>query len=246
MHYGSRDNYLAKLNTMTKLAVTLFFSVFIVFMKTETSLLILFCASVVYAAPLKKWKAMLTGYILIMVMYAISLGFARLLTMVADRFGTEGNFELLIPFLRVSSMINMVIALTMSSGVRRLTGVLKTIKMPRFLFLPLIVVFRFVPSFINDIKQIHQSIRLKAGNPNFFMMVSKPRLFIRLMVMPAVIRALRSAEELSAAAELKGISGSERVVNSTPEPWTWRDSFACSAAVLLAAGAIYFNTGGSA
>jgi energy-coupling factor transport system permease protein len=246
MHYGSRENYLSRLNTVTKLTITLFFSVLIVFMKTETGLLILFGASLLYVAPLRRWKIMLLGYALLLVMFGMSLLFSHLMGLLAESFGAEGNFQLLVPFLRVSFMINLVIALTMSSGVRRLTNVLKTVRMPRFLFLPLIVVFRFVPSFINEIRQIHRSIRLKVGNPNFFMMITRPRLFIRLMVMPAVIRALRSAEELSAAAELKGISGSDRVVNSTPESWTWRDGLAYGLAAALTVAAIHFNAGTAA
>lgn len=239
--FHPEDNYLVELNTITKLAITLFFSVFIVFIKNENALLLLFGASILYVAPLKKWKAMLIGYTIISFMYISSIFFTTLLGLIGERFGVSENFEMLIPFLRVAFMINLSLALTLSSGVRKLTNVLKTIKTPRFIFLPTIVVFRFVPSFINDIKQIHQSIKLKVGNINFKMMITKPKLFIRLMIVPAVIRALRSAEELSAAAELKGISSSDKINNSTPEHWSWRDLMAFSITILLSLAVVYLN-----
>ncbi len=72
-------------------------------------------------------------------------------------------------------------------------------------------------------------------------MITKPRLFIRLMIIPAVIRALRSAEELSAAAELKGLSGTEKIINSTPEKWGWRDALAATLTLLISVTVIYFN-----
>lgn len=240
----TEDNYLVQLNTITKLAITLFFSIFIVFINNENALLVLFGASVLYVAPLKKWKAMIIGYAIIMLMYLSSILFTTLLGLIGERFGVSENFEMLIPFLRVAFMINLSLALTLSSGVRKLTNVLKTIKIPRFIFLPTIVVFRFVPSFINDIKQIQQSIKLRVGSINFKMMITKPRLFIRLMIVPAVIRALRSAEELSAAAELKGISSSNKINNSTPELWSWRDLMAFSVTVVLSLTVVYLNMTG--
>jgi len=242
MQLHAEDNYLIQLNTITKLVITLFFSIFVVFIKTESALLVLFGASVLYVAPLKKWKAMLIGYAIIIVMYLSSIFFTTLLTLVGEKFGVDENFELLIPFLRVAIMINLSLALTLSSGVRKLTNVLKTIKTPRFIYLPAIVVFRFVPSFINDIKQIHQSIKLKIGSINFIMMVTRPKLFIRLMIIPAVVRALRSAEELSAAAEIKGISDSDGIKNSTPEFWTWKDFLAFTITIVLSIAVVLLNT----
>ncbi|MCK5132588.1 MAG: energy-coupling factor transporter transmembrane protein EcfT [Candidatus Sabulitectum sp.] len=241
MQFHAGDNYLSKLNTLTKLTITLFFSVLIVFVKNETALFILFGASVFYVAPLKRWKAMVIGYGIILFMYLSSILFSALLGLIADRFGAKENFQMLVPFLRVSFMINLSLALTLSSGVRRLTNVLKTLKLPRFIFLPTIVVFRFVPSFMNDIKQIHQNIKLRMGNPNLGMMITRPRLFIRLMIVPAVVRALRSAEELSVAAELKGIDGVDNMINSTPELWSWRDTVAFSLSLVLAATVLYFS-----
>ncbi len=239
LHAG--DNYLARLNTITKLVITLFFSVFIIFMETQNALLLLFTVSILYVTPLKKWRVLAIGYALIVMMYAVSLGFSAVMGLISERMGAKGNYQVLIPFLRVTFMLNLTLALTLSSGVRRLTNVLKTIKVPRFIFLPTIVVFRFVPSFMNDIQQIHESIKIKVGAFNFFTMITKPRLFIRLMIIPAVIRSLRSAEELSAAAELKGISGVENVKNSTPESLGWRDGLAFSVTAVLVVTVVFLN-----
>ncbi len=220
----SGDNYLSNINTITKLFITLFFSIFIVFMKDEKALIFLFVASCLYVLPMKKFKAMLIGYAMILLMFLSSIGFSYLLGLWAKRYGLKEDFAMLIPFLRVGFMINLTLALTLSSGIKKLVNVLKTLRFPRTIFLPTIVIFRFLPSFINDVKQIHESIKIKIGHFNLFTMITKPRLFTRLMIIPAVIRALRAAEDLSAAAELKGISGINKITNSNPEKWSYRDA----------------------
>ncbi len=240
----SDDNYLANINTLTKLFITLFFSIFIVFMKNETALIFLFVSSCLYVLPMKKFKAMLIGYAMILLMFISSIGFSYLLGLVAKRYGLKEDFAMLIPFLRVGFMINLTLALTLSSGVKKLVNVLKTLRFPRTIFLPTIVIFRFLPSFINDVKQIHESIKIKIGHFNLFTMISKPRLFTRLMIIPAVIRALRAAEDLSAAAELKGISGINKITNSNPEKWSWKDGLSFVILISVVAISIILNKGG--
>ncbi|MEA2012829.1 MAG: energy-coupling factor transporter transmembrane component T [Verrucomicrobiota bacterium] len=237
------DNYLASINTLTKLFITLFFSIFIVFMKDEKALIFLFVASCLYVLPMKKFKAMLIGYAMILLMFISSIGFSYLLGLFAKRYGLKEDFVMLIPFLRVGFMINLTLALTLSSGIRKLINVLKTLRFPRTIFLPTIVIFRFLPSFINDVKQIHESIKIKIGSFNILTMISKPRLFIRLMIIPSVIRALKAAEDLSAAAELKGISGINKITNSNPEHWSLKDVLAFIILSTVVCFAIILNRG---
>ncbi|PID28327.1 MAG: hypothetical protein CSB55_04995 [Candidatus Cloacimonadota bacterium] len=153
----------------------------------------------------------------------------------------DKKISMVVPFLRTSLMMNLMFALTLSSGIRKLTNVLKTLRLPRFLFLPIIVVFRFVPSFLNEIKQIAENMKIKTGKPPVLIMFSKPRLYLRLLLIPSVIRTLRAAEELSAAAELKGIEGSKNITNSAPESWKFADFAVLFLAVIFIAAAFYFN-----
>lgn len=238
-----KENYLVKINTATKLLLTLFFSVFIVFMKDENALLFLFLMSFLYVLPLKRFKVMFFGYAFISLMFATSMAFAALLGMIAERYGAKGSFVMLVPFLRVGFMVNLTLALTLSSGITKLVNILKVIRAPRVIFLPTIIVFRFIPSFINDIKQIHESIKIKLGSFNFITMITKPTLFIRLLIIPAVVRAIRSAEDLSAAAELKGISSAVKITNSAPEKFSFSDVLGITLALIVVLIAVVLNYG---
>ena len=223
--YKTSDNYLAGLNTLTKLIISLFFSILIIFLTNQYALFFLLACSFIYVLPLKKLKTILIIYLLISVMFGISLFFSFLLELAMQKMSSGGqhhgggmkSYTAIVPFLRIAVMINFSIALILSSKTKKLVNVLKTLHAPRVLFLPVIVIFRFVPLFSRDIKQIHESIKIRIGSFNFFTMILKPTLFVRLIMAPTVIRALRSADELAAAAELKGISDTKMITNSSPE-----------------------------
>ncbi len=196
------NNYLSNLNTLTKLIFAIFFSVFIIFLTNKFALLFLFVCSFIYVLPLKKFKTMMFFYLLIAIMFGMSLFFSFLLGLAMKKMGGNADFKMIVPFLRIAITINFSIALILSSKTKKLVNILKTLKFPRVLFLPIIVIFRFVPLFARDMKQIHESIKIRIGAFNFFTMLLNPFLFIRIMMAPTVIRALRSADELAAAAEL--------------------------------------------
>jgi energy-coupling factor transport system permease protein len=290
MNLNVKDtNFLTGLNTITKIIISLLFSVIVVFLKSEISLWIVFGASVLYLLPLKKYKLMVIMYLLILMMFGISTLFTGILTkMMANmrspktemthgagsekpaletdnpekqsegseevsaakpkkRMGHPGagseKISMMVPFLRTALMMNLMFALTLSSGIRKLTNVLKTIRLPRFMFLPIIVVFRFVPSFLNEIRQIAENMKIKTAQPAIAIMFSKPRLYLRLLLIPSVIRSLRVAEELSAAAELKGISSSKNITNSVPEKWKLPDFAVLSLSLILAAAVLILDGG---
>lgn len=178
-------------------------------------------------------------------MFGISLFFSFLLELAMQKMssGSQSHgigmkgYTAVVPFLRIAIMMNFSIALILSSQTKKLINVLKTLHTPRVIFLPILVIFRFVPLFSRDIKQIHESIKIRIGSFNFFTMLLKPLLFIRLIMAPSVIRALRSADELAAAAELKGISDTKKVTNSSPEFLKFRD-----VATLIVGGVVVYIT----
>jgi energy-coupling factor transport system permease protein len=178
-------------------------------------------------------------------MFGISLFFSFLLELAMQKMssgsqhhgGGMKGYTAIVPFLRIAIMMNFSIALILSSQTKKIINVLKTLHTPRVIFLPVLVIFRFVPLFTRDIKQIHESIKIRIGSFNFFTMLLKPLLFIRLIMAPSVIRALRSADELAAAAELKGISDTKKITNSSPEFFKFRDAI-----TLIAAGIVAYIT----
>ena len=152
--------------------------------------------------------------------------------------------QMLIPFLRTTVMINTVLALALSSRVQTLLTSLKSLRLPIWLYVPSAVMIRFIPSFIKDVRQIHETMRIRGYNLNPIFILAHPRLSVRLMAAPIIFRALRSADDLGVAAELKGVGakmgGKQKLESHTPLKFKIRDavSLATLIALISAAGVI--------
>ncbi len=200
------DGFIHRVNVLTKIILSLILSVLIVFLDQKESLLIFFAASFIYAGMLKKFKAMFVYYLMILVMFSISLFFSFLMGKIMSGHGTgDSDFSMLIPFLRVSVMSNITMVIAFSTSMDSLINSLKFLRLPSFIYFPLIVIIRFIPSFINDVKYIRESLKVRNISVNFITIVIHPLMSVRLLIVPAVIRALRSSDELSIAADIKGI-----------------------------------------
>ena len=198
--------FIHRVNVLTKIALSLVLSVLIIFFDQKESLYLIFAASFVYACLLKKYKAMFIYYLMIFVMFSISLFFSYLMGQVLSSAGAgETDITMLVPFLRVSVMSNITMVIAFSTTMDSLINSLKFLRLPSFVYFPLIVIIRFIPSFINDVKYIRESLKVRNISVNFISIIFNPILSVRLLVVPAVIRALRSSDELSVAADIKGI-----------------------------------------
>jgi energy-coupling factor transport system permease protein len=115
---------------------------------------------------------------------------------------------------------------------------LKTLGLPFVIYLPASVMIRFIPEFINDVKLIRESMRIKGFNPGIQFVTLHPFLVVRLLVVPLTIRALRSADTLSVAAELKGMDANTRMTKiPTPAPGAW-DIIATACVLVITFGSI--------
>ncbi len=200
------DGFIHRVNVLTKIILSLILSVLIVFLHQKESLYIFFAASFIYAGMLKKFKAMFVYYLMILVMFSISLFFSFLMGKIMSGHGAGNNdFSMLVPFLRVSVMSNITMVIAFSTTMDSLINSLKYLRLPSFIYFPLIVIIRFIPSFINDVKHIRESLKVRNISINFLTIIIHPFLSVRLLIVPAVIRALRSSDELSIAADIKGI-----------------------------------------
>ncbi len=235
---ANRENFLTELNILTKFFITLFFLIYSIVLGNSHALLIIFVVSFLYLLPVKKYKTIFFIYLFISFMFLLSIFFSWTLSLIVKKYGVQEDFKMVAPFLRVAIMTNLTLAFILSVKIERVVVGLRLIRLPRFLFLPLIIVFRFVPSFFNDIKMIHAAIKIKIGEFTFFTILNSPQIAIRMMILPAVIRALRSAEELTMAAELKGISSNAKSTSIAPaDSWSLKDF-----AVLLVASMVTLIT----
>ncbi len=203
---------LTEIDAGTKLLVTVATAVAALAASGLVGQLVLFAATLVYVLLLRR-------PVLLGVLYAamaVMMGFAFLcalgLAQLVPSMGGLSVKSLVIPFLRGLSMMNVVMALALSSRVEDLMATLERMHLPFCLFLPSVVMIRFIPTFTNDIRQIWETLKIRGWPMGPWMLTASPFLSARLLFVPVLFRALKSSETLGIAAELKGLGSARRTV----------------------------------
>lgn len=233
------EDWLQRVDVRAKMLVCALASLTSMVISNFNGQLLLAGASFIYALSLRRPLALLAAYALTALMGLISLGCLKLMSLFID--SLWDSFELsalLIPFLRVLVMLQVVLPLALSVRLQAMLSALQSLKLPFCIYLPTAVVFRFLPSFGHDIRQIAESLRLRGFRLSPWSLTLHPVIGLRLLFTPLLLRALRSAEDLGIAAELKGLDGRRRPTPYRPSAWTKADSTLTTAAAAVSALAL--------
>lgn len=158
---ADETNLMRRLDARTKLAVTLVTAVLTVAASGLIGQLVLFAATLVYALLIRRpgLLAVLYGVMAVTMGVAVLCGAA--LGEIFPAMGGISVKSLIIPFLRGLSMMNVVMVLALTTHIEDLMATLERIRLPFYIFLPVTVMLRFIPTFTNDIKQVWETLRIK-------------------------------------------------------------------------------------
>ncbi len=204
------------LDVRTKLFICLTASAIVIFFKGEIALGFFTAVTFFYALATRRWRLLAICYAAAALMWLVAIGFVVVLHKIFQSFPLSSFVNILIPFLRMLVMLNTILVLALTSRVQTLLSALKSLRLPMWLYIPAVVVIRFIPDFIRDIQQINETMRIRGYNLTPVFLVCHPLLTVRLLIAPMLFRALRSADELAIAAELKGIRHNVHVTNYKP------------------------------
>ncbi|NDY74311.1 energy-coupling factor transporter transmembrane protein EcfT [Desulfobacter hydrogenophilus] len=226
------------IDVRTRMLICLVCSAGIIFIQSSPALGVLALASLIYALAHGRVRVLAVTWCGVGVMFAIAMGCIRIMLIFWPEIGEAGPGAFFNPFLRVLVLVNTVFALAVSSRIQDVMTGLKTLGLPFVIYLPASVMIRFIPEFINDVKLIRESMRIKGFNPGIQFVTLHPFLVVRLLVVPLTIRALRSADTLSVAAELKGMDANTPMTKMpSPKPGAW-DIVATACVLVLTFGSI--------
>lgn len=239
------DHPMRSLDARTKLIVTVVTAVMAVAISGFVGQMTLFVLSLVYVLGLRRPGLLLVLYGASAVMMLFAAGFAALLGLWIPQMGGLSVKNLFIPFMRGLTMMNVVLVLAMTTRVEDLLSTLEKWRLPFFLFLPLSVMLRFIPTFMNDIRQIWETLKIRGWPMGPAMLFMRPILSARLLLAPILFRALKTSETLGMAAELKGLGACETTNLAPPARLSRADrqilvvlALTCVAAVL---GDVFFK-----
>nr|WP_319494942.1 energy-coupling factor transporter transmembrane component T [uncultured Desulfobacter sp.] len=226
------------IDVRTRMLICLVCATGVIFIQSTVALGVLALVSLVYVLAHGRVKVLVMAWCGVGVMFAVAMVCIRIMLIFWPEIGRAGPGAFFNPFLRVLVLVNTILALAVSSRVQDIMNSLKTLGLPFVIYLPASVMIRFIPEFINDVKLIRESMRIKGFNPGIQFVTLHPFLVVRLLVVPLTIRALRSADTLAVAAELKGMDANTSMTQTpTPGPGAW-DIIATACVLVLTFGSI--------
>ncbi|MGN0833713.1 MAG: energy-coupling factor transporter transmembrane component T family protein [Kiritimatiellia bacterium] len=203
----------------TRLLVSLAVTSVTLYLSSDATLAAMSALTLAYLLQTKRYVVIGCAYLLLLAMTLLSLGIvwvsSRLLLlafpgedMARMAAGVFSGFHT--PFLRSIPSLNVLLAIGLNFSVQGFVGTLKSVRLPRVLFIPLLVFCRFVPEFVDVIRQLRDAVRMRGCSVGFGSALLHPFQTIRLTVVPLVMRTLRMADNLSMAAEMKRIGYAQR------------------------------------
>jgi energy-coupling factor transport system permease protein len=219
------DRFVHRLDARTKMGVSLLASVAVILMNHPVPLAVMTLFSAIYAFNLKRIKLVWIIYAVVVLMWCIAVGMMTGLHLLWPRMAPLELDRLMVPFLRTTVMVNVALALALSTRTQSFLSTFKALRLPFPIYVPLAVMIRFIPTFIEDIRQIRECARTRGHRITPVFIIRRPVLFVRLLLMPLLFRSLRSSDELGIAAELKGLGHGKRMTPLHPARFGREDAF---------------------
>ena len=241
-------------DTRAKMFVSLLASVATVALSGVEPQMVLFGMSLVYALGMRQFHILLIGYAVLVGMSLLAMGCAFGMSLLIPSMPAFSAVSLVVPFLRMATMLNVILPLAFSCRVqslltavhdnlyaqaeKNLLTALKSLRLPFCLYLPAAVMIRFIPTFLHDVKQVSETLRIRGWRMTPWNAFRYPVLLIRLVFTPLLFRSLKTSEELGIAAELKGLGYGEGMRPYRKLVWKASDTWLLVAACLVAVAAV--------
>lgn len=243
---ATHHSVIHSLDSRTKMGLSLVASVAVLVLSDPVSLGLLVAASTLYALALRRYTAVAICYGLFIVLSVVAYGFIMGMHWLWPKIPVAEPAKLVVPFMRSLVMANVVMGLALSSRVQSILTALKSLHLPYCISIPTAVMIRFIPSFLTDMKQIAETMRTRGHRLTPLLLITRPRMTLRLILTPMLFRALRTSDELAIAAELKGLGMRRRITPYKTTHFSRRDGIAAVlAALLLVAGVVLHIAVGS-
>ncbi len=192
------------------------------------ALALLACASFIYLSAQRRWRMQLICYAMLLIMAGLSVLFIHILGLFMPMMRQTGVVSLIVPFLRMAVVFHAVMALALCVRLQDVLGFLRSMRMPRFIYLPLSVTIRFLPGLVHDVRQLRDCLKVRGYHGIGLL---RPRLWL----IPLLFRTLHLTDELAIAAELKGIGYGKPVPRKGASLLNvWNIGLAMAAAAVIA------------
>lgn len=87
---------------------------------------------------------------------------------------------------------------------------LESLKMPKYIILPFSVMFRFLPTILEEYDYLRDGMKIRGINFSAKMIIKKPLEYLEYIIVPILIRSFKISDELSAYAMLRGLDSEKQ------------------------------------
>ncbi|WP_313758379.1 energy-coupling factor transporter transmembrane component T [Tissierella sp.] len=108
-------------------------------------------------------------------------------------------------FFKFSPVLGIYYMMTKSISVSEFVNALEKIKLPRSITITLAVTLRFMPTIGQEMSTIKESMKTRNIPLNLWNVLKSPIMMMEFVMVPLMMRFVRVAEELAAAAVVRGI-----------------------------------------
>lgn len=229
---------LGGVDVRAKIAVSLMASLSTMALSSLQAQLVLFALSLAYAFAMRRVKILVIGYALCVAMLIVAAGCGWLMHVLFSALPPVSLSALTVPFLRIATMLNVILPLAFSCRVQGLLTSLKSLHLPFVIYVPAAVMIRFIPTFLHDIRQVVETLRIRGYRLTPREALRHPLFMARLLFTPILFRSLKTSEELGIAAELKGLGYAKTMCPYRALIWKYTDTLLLGAALLVIAAAV--------
>lgn len=223
------DTFAGSLDSRLKLGLCIAGSLASLFLSSPLSLGVLLVGGFALALSATKLKTLVKVCAFFTLMMSFTFAFTALIGLFIPDLVRWNPLSLAVPYMRMLVVVFLLVSLALSTPVQSVNNNLQSLKLPGIIFIPLSVAIRFIPSFMNDCRQIKDAVRLRPhrGIKGLW----------RGMVVPLVFRVFSSADDLSVSAELKGLRPGVKAVLPKADPMRKMDYMVLALALLLCVSA---------
>lgn len=156
------NSVLYKYNVKSKMLLSVILSICALFMTKFEPLFLMFVVTLGYALLMQRYRILFVSYMFMTVVMIISMTCVNVIAIYLPMVKDSADFtKLAVPFMRGACVMNVVMPLTLTIRMQNLLTTLQNLHLPFMIYLPGAVMIRFVPTFINDIKQVFEAMKIR-------------------------------------------------------------------------------------
>ncbi len=154
-------------------------------------------------------------------------------------YGTNGaEYFLRVTFLRLLPVMTLTFAMVLTTRPSDIIRALRQMRIPQIVLFPTTIMVRFFPTFVSNLSQIYDSLRLRGFSVSFKNVIRRPGLFLRAFLTPLILTSVKAADDLAAAAETRGFHLKARPTAFKKLRFRWSDAAVVLAAAVFAVWAV--------